>query len=132
MRLEAMARKATSRKASPKKKPKAPPRRWRPFAWLRRAVLSLALAILALQGANFLLLDEPTNHLDIPAQETLQTVLEQFDGTILLVSHDRYLVSRLATQIWSLQPGHLTVFRGDYASFTTEHHTAQVKVQANI
>ncbi|HEY3289411.1 MAG TPA: ABC-F family ATP-binding cassette domain-containing protein, partial [Anaerolineae bacterium] len=60
----------------------------------------LALAILALEGANLLLLDEPTNHLDIPAQEVLQEVLEQFSGTILLVSHDRYLVDRLATQIW--------------------------------
>ena len=54
----------------------------------------LALAVLALGGANFLLLDEPTNHLDIPSQEVLQQVLEHFDGTIMLVSHDRYLVDR--------------------------------------
>jgi ATP-binding cassette, subfamily F, member 3 len=74
----------------------------------------LALAILALEGANFLLLDEPTNHLDIPAQETLQEVLEQFDGTILLVSHDRYLVDRLASQIWELDEGRLHVFNGTY------------------
>lgn len=64
----------------------------------------LALAILAATGANFLLLDEPTNHLDIPSQEVLQAVLEQYDGTILLVSHDRYLVSHLATQIWAIEP----------------------------
>ncbi len=57
----------------------------------------LALAILALDGANLLLLDEPTNHLDIPAREALQEVLDGFKGTILLVSHDRYLVDRLAT-----------------------------------
>ena len=67
----------------------------------------LALAILALDGANFLLLDEPTNHLDIPAREALQEVLEDFSGTILLVSHDRYLIDRLATQIWELRDGKL-------------------------
>ncbi|MDX1665515.1 MAG: ABC-F family ATP-binding cassette domain-containing protein [Candidatus Promineifilaceae bacterium] len=77
----------------------------------------LALALLALEDANFLLLDEPTNHLDIPAQEALQTVLEQFEGTILLVSHDRYLVDRLATQIWVLREGHLDVFAGGYQAF---------------
>ncbi|HMA35970.1 MAG TPA: ABC-F family ATP-binding cassette domain-containing protein [Chloroflexia bacterium] len=74
----------------------------------------LALAILALEGANFLLLDEPTNHLDIPAQEVLQEGLERFEGTLLLVSHDRYLVDRLATQIWELRAGRLRVFNGTY------------------
>jgi ATP-binding cassette, subfamily F, member 3 len=77
----------------------------------------LALAILALKGANFLLLDEPTNHLDIPAQEVLQDVLERFTGTILLVSHDRYLVDRLATQIWDLYDDHLHVFNGTYQEY---------------
>ncbi len=77
----------------------------------------LALAILALEGANFLLLDEPTNHLDIPAQEMLQEVLERFDGTILLVSHDRYLVDRLASQIWYLEDGRLSVFKGSYQDY---------------
>ncbi|MCB0189208.1 MAG: ABC-F family ATP-binding cassette domain-containing protein, partial [Caldilineaceae bacterium] len=70
----------------------------------------LALALLTLQGANFLLLDEPTNHLDLPAQEVLQSMLEQFDGTILLISHDRYLVTHLATTIWSLSDGCMTTF----------------------
>ena len=80
----------------------------------------LALAILALQGANFLLLDEPTNHLDLPAQEVLQTVLDQYDGTILLISHDRYLVSELATEIWSLQDGYLNIFSGSYQEFVAQ------------
>ncbi|MCB9147480.1 MAG: ABC-F family ATP-binding cassette domain-containing protein [Caldilineaceae bacterium] len=80
----------------------------------------LALAILALEGANFLLLDEPTNHLDIPAQEVLQTVLENFDGTILLVSHDRYLIDRLATQIWDLHDARLNVFEGSYTEFVAK------------
>jgi ATP-binding cassette subfamily F protein 3 len=77
----------------------------------------LALAILALDGANFLVLDEPTNHLDIPAQEALQEVLEDFTGTILLVSHDRYLIDRLATQVWELRGGGLHVFKGTYRDF---------------
>lgn len=77
----------------------------------------LALALLALDEANFLLLDEPTNHLDIPSQEALQAVLEQFDGTIVLVSHDRYLVDRLATQIWELRDQHLHIFDGTYQEF---------------
>ncbi|MBE2237451.1 MAG: ABC-F family ATP-binding cassette domain-containing protein [Caldilineaceae bacterium] len=76
----------------------------------------LALAILALAGANLLLLDEPSNHLDIPAQEVLQQVLEQFEGTILLVSHDRYLIDHLATQVWELRKNHLEVFAGSYAA----------------
>jgi len=62
----------------------------------------LALAKLALEDTNLLLLDEPTNHLDIPSQEILQSVLDNYEGTILLVSHDRYLVDALATQIWEL------------------------------
>ncbi len=62
----------------------------------------LALAKLALEDTNLLLLDEPTNHLDIPSQEILQSVLDAYQGTILLVSHDRYLVDALATQIWEL------------------------------
>jgi ATP-binding cassette, subfamily F, member 3 len=77
----------------------------------------LAMALLALQGANFLLLDEPTNHLDIAAQEVLQEVLEQFEGTVLLVTHDRYLVNRLATQIWHVENQHLRVFNGTYQEY---------------
>ena len=83
----------------------------------------LALAILALEGANLLLLDEPTNHLDIPAQEALQEVLESFAGTVLLVSHDRYLIDRLATQIWVLRNGRLSVFKGTYREFVLQRTT---------
>ena len=64
----------------------------------------LALAKLALQDTNLLLLDEPTNHLDIPSQEVLEAVLDDYKGTILLVTHDRYLVDALATQIWEINP----------------------------
>jgi len=77
----------------------------------------VALAKLALSGANLLLLDEPTNHLDIDSQEILQNVLANFGGTILLVSHDRYLIDALATQIWAASPGQLEVFEGTYSEW---------------
>ena len=82
----------------------------------------LALAKLALQDTNLLLLDEPTNHLDIPSQEVLQAVLDAYQGTILLVTHDRYLVDALATQIWEIDPdeSHLTVFNGTYSQMKEE------------
>lgn len=84
----------------------------------------LALALLALEDANFLLLDEPTNHLDIPAQEALQEVLENFPGTILMVSHDRYLIDQLGTQIWELEHGKCTVFDGAYAELLARRERA--------
>jgi ATP-binding cassette subfamily F protein 3 len=79
----------------------------------------LAMACLALQNANLLLLDEPTNHLDLPSQEILQNVLADFAGTILLVSHDRYLIDALATQVWEVVPGDskLHVFEGTYSEY---------------
>lgn len=79
----------------------------------------LALAKLSLANANLLLLDEPTNHLDIPAQEVLQEVLDDFKGTIMLVSHDRYLIDALASQIWEIEPdqAELKVFVGTYSEY---------------
>ena len=79
----------------------------------------LALAKLALSDANLLLLDEPTNHLDLPTQEVLQNVLSDYPGTILLVSHDRYLIDALATQIWELLPAEerLRDFKGSYSEY---------------
>jgi ATP-binding cassette subfamily F protein 3 len=77
----------------------------------------LALAKLALQDTNLLLLDEPTNHLDIPSQEILEAVLDDYEGTILLVTHDRYLVDAIATQIWEIDTNesHLNIFKGSYS-----------------
>ncbi len=79
----------------------------------------LALAKLALSDANLLLLDEPTNHLDLTTQEVLQQVLAEYPGTILLVSHDRYLIDALATQIWEVTPQEeaLRVFTGSYSEY---------------
>ena len=77
----------------------------------------MALARLTLQGANFLLLDEPTNHLDLASQEILEEVLSQFPGTILLVSHDRYLVQALATHIWRVAGDELRAYKGNYEEY---------------
>jgi len=79
----------------------------------------LALAKLALSDANLLMLDEPTNHLDLATQEVLQDVLAHYPGTIVLVSHDRYLIDALATQIWELDTRHasLQVFKGAYSEY---------------
>ncbi len=79
----------------------------------------LALAKLSLSDANLLLLDEPTNHLDLPSQEVLESVLSAFPGTILLVSHDRYLIDSLASQIWAVDPQgkSLQVFKGSYTEY---------------
>jgi ATP-binding cassette subfamily F protein 3 len=84
----------------------------------------LALACLVLQGANLLLLDEPTNHLDLPSQEMLQRSLNEYTGTILLVSHDRYLVDAVATQIWEVDPQNkkLIVFSGTYSQYRLEQN----------
>ncbi|GIL08708.1 MAG: ABC transporter [Chloroflexota bacterium] len=89
----------------------------------------VALAKLALSGANFLLLDEPTNHLDVDSQEILQAVLDDFDGTILLVSHDRYLIDALASQIWAAEPGRLEVFEGSYADYTAARESRRLAEQ---
>jgi ATP-binding cassette subfamily F protein 3 len=79
----------------------------------------LALVKLVLEGANLLLLDEPTTHLDLPSQEILEQALAAFPGTILLVSHDRYLIDALATQIWAVSPQEqaLTAIEGGYAEY---------------
>ncbi|MDE0197120.1 MAG: ABC-F family ATP-binding cassette domain-containing protein [Caldilineaceae bacterium] len=97
----------------------------------------IALARLTLQGANFLLLDEPTNHLDLDSQEILQDALRQFDGTILLVTHDRALIAALATQIWQVTPGNgkqigqLELFKGSWKQWQEERlQTAVPKMPA--
>jgi ATP-binding cassette subfamily F protein 3 len=90
----------------------------------------LALACLALHGANLLLLDEPTNHLDLPSQEILQAILADYRGTILLVSHDRYLIDALATQVWEIYPDRsaLRLYDGTYS----EYHTSQIILQETV
>ena len=74
----------------------------------------LALAKMLLQPANLLILDEPTNHLDIPAKEMLENALKNYDGTALIVSHDRYFVSQVANKIVEIRDGELRLYQGDY------------------
>ena len=74
----------------------------------------LALAKMLLQPVNLLILDEPTNHLDIPAKETIEEALQNYDGSALIVSHDRYFISKVATKIVEISKGELVVYDGDY------------------
>jgi len=94
----------------------------------------LALAKLALQDTNLLLLDEPTNHLDIPSQEVLEAVLDDYAGTILLVTHDRYLVDALATQIWEVNPdeNQMTAFNGTYSQMKAEREKEAARMANTI
>ena len=78
----------------------------------------LALAKLIYSNKNVLILDEPTNHLDIPSREALEAALDAFDGTIITVSHDRYFLDRIATQIMSFEENRkVEIFNGNYSEF---------------
>ncbi|WP_036481788.1 ABC-F family ATP-binding cassette domain-containing protein [Myxosarcina sp. GI1] len=94
----------------------------------------LALAKMLLSPANFLILDEPTNHLDIPAKEMLEEALQQYDGTAIIVSHDRYFISQAANKIVEIRDGELVVYLGDYHYYldkiAEEKERARQKLEA--
>jgi len=90
----------------------------------------VALAMLMLSGANLLVLDEPTNHLDVESIEALEDAIDAYDGTVILVSHDRALLRALTTRLWILHERRLTEFAGGFAEWeevsTERAHAAAV------
>ncbi len=95
----------------------------------------LALAKMLLAPANLLILDEPTNHLDIPAKEMLEGALQDYDGTVVIVSHDRYFISQVANKIVEIRDGELVEFLGDYHYYLDkieeEKEKARQKIEAD-
>jgi ATP-binding cassette subfamily F protein 3 len=91
----------------------------------------MALAMMMLSGANLLLFDEPTNHLDVESIEALEDAIEAYDGTVILVSHDRALLRALTTRVWVLHQGRMTDFPGSFdeweAASAERAHAADVE-----
>ncbi len=87
----------------------------------------VSLVKLMLSDVNFLLLDEPTNHLDIASREALEAALSEYDGTCLIVSHDRYFINRLAHSVCHMEQSGLTLYHGDYDYFLEKK--AETKVE---
>jgi len=86
----------------------------------------LQMALLVLSGANFLLLDEPTNNLDIPSAEVLENALADFEGTVFVISHDRYFLDRVVDRIVELDEGALTAYIGGYSDYQAARATRQL------
>lgn len=80
----------------------------------------LVLLKLVLDGANLLVLDEPTNHLDIAAREAVEAALEAYDGTVLVVSHDRYFINEVASRIWEIDNQQVNDYKGNYSFYVEE------------
>lgn len=83
----------------------------------------LAFCILMLEKANVMLLDEPTNHLDLPSKEVLEEALEEYEGTLLFVSHDRYLLNKLPDKIIEMNQDGITVYEGKYDDYMAQQQT---------
>ncbi|MCL1491022.1 MAG: ATP-binding cassette domain-containing protein [Pseudanabaena sp. Salubria-1] len=94
----------------------------------------LALAKMLLTPVNFLILDEPTNHLDIPAKEMLEAALREYEGTVAVISHDRYFISQVANKIVEIRDGDLCVYAGEYAYYQEkrEEETREAKYKAEM
>jgi ATP-binding cassette, subfamily F, member 3 len=86
-----------------------------------------ALARMLMMPSNFLLLDEPTNHLDLRAKDVLLNALQEFTGTVLFVSHDRYFIDKLATRVFEVADGGMQVFPGNYEDYIWRKEGKQVE-----
>jgi ATP-binding cassette subfamily F protein 3 len=86
-----------------------------------------ALARILVSPANFLLLDEPTNHLDLRAKDVLLEAIARFNGTVVMVSHDRYFIDRLATRIFEVEGGHVHVYPGNYEDYLYRKQAAETQ-----
>ena len=84
----------------------------------------LQLALLVLSGANFLLLDEPTNNLDIASAEVLENALNDFNGTVLVISHDRYFLDRTVQRVFALENGSIRESIGGYSDYAARAEAA--------
>jgi ATP-binding cassette subfamily F protein 3 len=76
-----------------------------------------ALARMLMMPSNFLLLDEPTNHLDMKAKDVLLTALQEYSGTVVFVSHDRYFIDKLATRVFEVEDGRVHIYPGNYEDY---------------
>lgn len=92
----------------------------------------LSLALLLYHPANFIILDEPTNHLDIDSREALEEALLKYDGTCLIVSHDRYFLDKIATRVLNISNGHLRIYDGNYTHFKEKSVNRAPSVKAKL
>ncbi len=92
----------------------------------------LQLARLAALGPNFLILDEPTNHLDIPAREAIEEALADFKGTILVVSHDRYFLDKLAERVVEIEDGKMVSFEGNFSEYWHARKAASARSTGRV
>ena len=90
----------------------------------------LSLCCMMLKESNLLILDEPTNHLDIPAKEMLEEALQHFDGSVVVISHDRYFISKVATTIVAIEDKKLVKYGGDYKFYMDKSKDFKKKVEA--